>query len=99
MPHSPARNRSWNRPAYVAGGGGGSAFFTDDFSSGDFTKTGGGFSWSGNANSVVISGFGPNGKNNCVRFNMDIGAGGVSDARYLTAVSYTHLTLPTNREV
>jgi len=59
--------------------------FSDDFSSGDFSKTENGFSWDGATHCEVISGFSRHGNTgNCVRFDMDAGgAGGVAELRFL----------------
>lgn len=71
----------------------GSLLFTDDFSSGDFSKqlNGSNF-WAGNTNCSVISGFSPAGDTgHCVRFNCSITETAVSELRYNLGDEYQEL--------
>lgn len=69
-----------------------SYIFYDDFSSGDLSKTEGGFSWGAATNLSVISGFSRAGNvGNCVRFNFDIAAEAVSELRFSLGSSYPEI--------
>jgi hypothetical protein len=76
-----------------------SAFFTDDFSSGDFTRTQNGFNWNGNPFTSVVSCAAfptPLGSTKCVKYDWGANAapsGGSHDAQlnYDLGGSYTHL--------
>lgn len=74
------------------GGGGAGVFFSDDFSSGDLTKTEGGFTWGAATNLAVISGFSRAGNTgNCVRYNFNINAEAVSELRFSLGDSYPEI--------
>lgn len=72
-----------NRARVVASGGG--ALFTDDFSSGNFSKTENGVSWSGQVNVSVVSNFGRS-SGYSARFNFDsAGSVGWAELRFAFA--------------
>lgn len=67
-------------------------FFSDNFSSGDLSKTEGGFSWGAATNLAVISGFSHLGNTgNCVRFNFDINPEAVSELRFALGAPYSEV--------
>jgi hypothetical protein len=69
--------------AGTGAGGGGGVLFTDDFSTGDLSKTNAYFTWGANTNCTVISGFSRTGyTGNCVRFNFDNIAEQLAELRF-----------------